>query len=87
MVRAPSSRAASGLPTQWCCLVAMRKGNACSNACFPCNDLGLLSEEYDVPTKRLIGNFPQAFSHIALINMAHNLARRSKPAEQRAGEA
>ena len=51
------------------------------------NDLGLLSEEYDVPTKRLIGNFPQAFSHIALINTAYNLARRSKPAEQRAGEA
>ena len=51
------------------------------------NDVGLLSEEYDVPTKRLVGNFPQAFSHIALVNTAHNLARWSKPAEQRAGEA
>ena len=51
------------------------------------NDLGLLSEEYDVPTGRLTGNFPQAFSHVALINTAHNLARPSKPAEQRAGEA
>ena len=50
------------------------------------NDLGLLSEEYDVPTKRLVGNFPQAFSHIALINTAHNLSRTSKPAEQRAGQ-
>lgn len=50
------------------------------------NDVGLLSEEYDVPTKRLVGNFPQAFSHIALINTAHNLARVSKPAEQRAGQ-
>jgi GH15 family glucan-1,4-alpha-glucosidase len=49
--------------------------------------VGLLSEEYDVPTKRLVGNFPQAFSHIALVNTAHNLARWSKPAEQRAGEA
>ncbi|MDP8989896.1 MAG: glycoside hydrolase family 15 protein, partial [Acidobacteriota bacterium] len=49
------------------------------------NDVGLLSEEYDVPTKRLVGNFPQAFSHIALINTAQNLARLSKPAEQRAG--
>ena len=51
------------------------------------NDVGLLSEEYDVPTGRLVGNFPQAFSHIALVNTAHNLARPSKPAEQRAGEA
>jgi hypothetical protein len=40
-----------------------------------------------VPTKRLVGNFPQAFSHIALVNTAHNLMRPSKPAEQRAGEA
>ena len=51
------------------------------------NDVGLLSEEYDVPTGRLVGNFPQAFSHVALVNTAHNLARPSKPAEQRAGEA
>lgn len=51
------------------------------------NDVGLLSEEYDVRAKRLVGNFPQAFSHIALINTAQNLARRQKPAEQRAGKA
>ncbi len=37
------------------------------------NDLGLLSEEYDVKEKRQVGNFPQAFSHIALINAAFNL--------------
>jgi GH15 family glucan-1,4-alpha-glucosidase len=48
------------------------------------NDLGLLSEQYDTTRKRLIGNFPQAFSHIALVNTAHNLARAAKPAEQRA---
>jgi GH15 family glucan-1,4-alpha-glucosidase len=48
------------------------------------NDVGLLSEEYDVNARRLVGNFPQAFSHIALINTAHNLARATKPAEQRA---
>lgn len=40
------------------------------------NDLGLLSEEYDPAGKRLVGNFPQAFSHVALINTAHNLSRR-----------
>jgi GH15 family glucan-1,4-alpha-glucosidase len=51
------------------------------------NDVGLLAEEYDVDARRLVGNFPQAFSHVALINSAFNLARASKPAEQRAGEA
>ena len=37
------------------------------------NDVGLLSEEYDVNCKRLVGNFPQAFSHIALVNAAFDL--------------
>jgi GH15 family glucan-1,4-alpha-glucosidase len=49
------------------------------------NDLGLLSEEYDPAAKRLLGNFPQAFSHIALVNTAHNLEREEKPCEQRSG--
>lgn len=48
-----------------------------------CNDVGLLSEEYDPRAKRQLGNFPQAFSHIALINSAFNLTRAEKPAEQR----
>jgi GH15 family glucan-1,4-alpha-glucosidase len=39
------------------------------------NDLGLLAEEYDPHARRLLGNFPQAFSHIALVNSACNLAR------------
>jgi GH15 family glucan-1,4-alpha-glucosidase len=39
------------------------------------NDLGLLAEEYDPRTGRLLGNFPQAFSHIALVNSAFSLAR------------
>jgi GH15 family glucan-1,4-alpha-glucosidase len=51
------------------------------------NDVGLLSEEYDPAAKQLVGNFPQAFSHIALVNTAFNLTRTEKPAEQRAGEA
>ena len=37
------------------------------------NDLGLLSEEYDVNRRRMVGNFPQAFSHIALVNAAFDL--------------
>jgi GH15 family glucan-1,4-alpha-glucosidase len=49
------------------------------------NNVGLLSEQYDPRAQRLVGNFPQAFSHIALINTAHNLVRLNKPAEQRAG--
>ncbi len=48
------------------------------------NDLGLLSEEYDPRTRRLVGNFPQAFSHMALVNSAYNLTRAAKPVEQRA---
>ena len=49
-----------------------------------CNDLGLLSEEYDPHAQRQLGNFPQAFSHVALIITAFNLTRSEKPAEQRA---
>ncbi len=44
-----------------------------------CNDLGLLSEEYDPRAKRLVGNFPQAFSHVGLVNSAVNLRNRSVP--------
>jgi GH15 family glucan-1,4-alpha-glucosidase len=47
-------------------------------------ELGLLAEEYDVGASRLVGNFPQAFSHVALVNTAHNLSRATKPAAQRA---
>jgi GH15 family glucan-1,4-alpha-glucosidase len=47
------------------------------------NDLGLLAEEYDPVAGRLVGNFPQGFSHLSLINTAFNLAHRDKPAEQR----
>jgi GH15 family glucan-1,4-alpha-glucosidase len=47
------------------------------------NDVGLLSESYDVEARRLVGNFPQAFSHIGLINTARNLSRKGGPAEDR----
>jgi GH15 family glucan-1,4-alpha-glucosidase len=42
------------------------------------NDVGLLSEEYDAVEKRQLGNFPQAFSHVGLVNTAFNLSKRSK---------
>jgi GH15 family glucan-1,4-alpha-glucosidase len=47
------------------------------------NDVGLLAEEYDPVQKRQVGNFPQAFSHIALINTAYNLSRAYGPAAER----
>lgn len=50
------------------------------------NDLGLLSEEYDPQVKRQLGNFPQAFSHITLVNTAFNLCQRVGPAEDRRAE-
>ena len=48
------------------------------------NDVGLLAEEYDPVEKRFLGNFPQAFSHVGLINTAHNLSLRKGPAGHRA---
>jgi len=48
------------------------------------NDVGLLSEGYDVGAGRLAGNFPQAFSHVGLVNTAMNLAARRAPATERA---
>ena len=52
------------------------------------NDLGLLAEEYDTRARRQLGNFPQAFSHVALVSSAYNLAahERTKPAEQRSAK-
>lgn len=47
------------------------------------NDLGLLSEEYDTAAGRLVGNFPQAFSHVPLINTARNLSVEGGPSHQR----
>ncbi len=51
------------------------------------NDVGLLAEEYDPKEKRLLGNFPQAFSHLALVNSAYNLnhaaADHHRPAKHR----
>jgi GH15 family glucan-1,4-alpha-glucosidase len=49
-----------------------------------CNDVGLLSEEYDPIGRRFAGNFPQAFTHVALLTTAMNLSHELKPSEQRA---
>jgi hypothetical protein len=46
--------------------------------------VGLLAEEFDPLTGRMLGNFPQAYSHVGLINSALNLSRQTGPAEERA---
>ena len=51
------------------------------------NDVGLLAEEYDAAAGRLVGNFPQAFTHVALVNTAHNLGAGTGPARARGQEA
>jgi GH15 family glucan-1,4-alpha-glucosidase len=46
------------------------------------NDLGLLAEEFDSGEGRQTGNFPQALTHIALINIAHNISEANKPVDK-----
>ncbi len=48
------------------------------------NDVGLLAEQYDPRGRRQLGNFPQALSHIALVNSACNLSQAGRPARLRA---
>jgi GH15 family glucan-1,4-alpha-glucosidase len=50
------------------------------------NDVGLLSEEYDPKARRLVGNFPQAFSHVPLIDTARTLSTATGPSEERQKE-
>jgi GH15 family glucan-1,4-alpha-glucosidase len=49
-----------------------------------CNDVGLLAEEFDPLSGRMLGSFPQAYSHVGLINCALSLSRQKGPAEERA---
>jgi len=51
------------------------------------NDVGLLADEYDPIERRLLGNFPQGFSHIGIVNTAYNLSKPAGPALQRAAKA
>jgi GH15 family glucan-1,4-alpha-glucosidase len=52
-----------------------------------CNDVGLLAEQYDPAMRRQVGNFPQAFSHLSLINSARNLSAARGPAMERSSGA
>ncbi|HET9039694.1 MAG TPA: glycoside hydrolase family 15 protein, partial [Gemmatimonadales bacterium] len=47
------------------------------------NDVGLLAEEYDTRLQRQVGNFPQAFSHVALVSTAFNMQRSERRAAPR----
>ena len=49
-----------------------------------CNDVGLLAEEFEPLTGRMLGNFPQAYSHVGLINCALSLSRQTGPVKERA---
>ncbi|MFL9828870.1 glycoside hydrolase family 15 protein, partial [Rhodoplanes sp. SY1] len=51
------------------------------------NDVGLFAEEYDVHARRQVGNFPQAFTHVALVNSAYNLVAARAPASAEPQEA
>jgi GH15 family glucan-1,4-alpha-glucosidase len=51
-----------------------------------CNDVGLLAEEYDPVTQRLVGNFPQAFSHVALVHTGLNLMKHEQEMAQATGQ-
>ena len=51
-----------------------------------CNDVGLLAEEYDTNERRMLGNFPQALSHLSLVNSAYNIAGFTGPSKERAHE-
>lgn len=98
VMRYDSTRSDDGLPpgegtflpcTFWLadCYALMghrdRAGELFTRLAGLCNDVGLLSEEYDPKARRLVGNFPQAFSHIGLVNTALALTRPGASPAQR----
>jgi hypothetical protein len=50
------------------------------------NDVGLLAEEYDTVAKRMVGNFPQAFTHVALVHTGMNLMRHEQEMAKATGQ-
>ena len=88
--KARFSPAASGSPTTTRCSAADDDARRLFERLLALrNDVGLLSEEYDPRLKRQVGNFPQAFSHVALLSTAFNLGhadistRRARPSSDR----
>ena len=82
--KACSSRARSGWQTTTRFRVARaRRTTSFERLLALRNDLGLLSEEYDLEQQRFVGNFPQAFSHVSLVNTAKNLSHPDGPATDR----
>jgi GH15 family glucan-1,4-alpha-glucosidase len=72
------------LADNWCLMGDHRKATDLFERLLDLrNDVGLLAEEYDPHDRRLVGNFPQAFSHVGLVNTAYNLAEKGGPARDR----
>jgi GH15 family glucan-1,4-alpha-glucosidase len=64
------------LADNYCLMGRLEEGRALFRRLIGlCNDVGLLAEEYDPRAGRFLGNFPQAFSHVALVNSAYALKR------------
>ena len=82
--KARSCSARSGWRTSTRCRAGVAEARALFERLLSIrNDVGLLAEEYDPSARRLLGNFPQAFSHIGLVNTARNIWASGGPAEER----
>ena len=85
--RERSSPAASGWPMPMCCAGGSTTPGHFSSVCWSAQRSRPARRGVRPRGGRLLGNFPQAFSHIGLINTAHNLCKAAGPAEQRAARA
>ena len=81
--RARSWRARSGWSTTWPCSAASKRRRRCSNACSRCATmLACWPRSTTTRAGRMVGNFPQAFTHVGLVNSAYNLDRARIVARQ-----